>query len=177
MVAFSKTELYFTKPDGEKKLRKIFKKKTFRPGQWRVVKALKRKVNVLIIWPTGSGKSLPVQFITMAVKRGYTLVLSPTEALMMEQARYLSSLGAMVACPNSDNYSNKSKGSQAKYWQSVADRILANKLNFLILSPERLVKNLGLAKFRAQILHKDYLNWVFIDEIHLVTSWGQEFQA
>ena len=99
-------------------------------------------------------------------------MLTPTTALMLEQTARLRKLGAVVACPNADNYKNKSGKGKEKYWAGVLEKVVNNKIDFLILSPERVVKNKYLRRIRGDMFSSQYLAYVFNDEVHLSTSWG-----
>ena len=56
----------------------------FRPGQDEVVKAVLEGKEVLVLFPTGGGKSLCFQ-VPATVLPGLTLVISPLVALMQDQ--------------------------------------------------------------------------------------------
>ena len=158
-------------------LNSVFKNQDFKPGQWVVItKALSEDVNILIIKPTWAGKTLPIQFLGMINRTGYTLMLVPTTSLMMEQSASFRKLGAMVACPNADKYYHKKACEKREYWHNIATNIVEHKLKFLILSPERLVKNPLLKQYWDTIFRPEFLNRVFIDEVHLVASWGVTFR-
>ena len=56
-----------------------------------------------------------IQFIDLVTHRGYVLILTPKTAFMNEQTFKLRKLGAVVACPNADNYDNKSEKAKKRY--------------------------------------------------------------
>ena len=64
----------------------------FRPGQDEVVRAVLEGKEVLVLFPTGGGKSLCFQ-VPATVLPGLTLVISPLVALMQDQVDALIRMG------------------------------------------------------------------------------------
>src|SRR4051794_29224650 len=64
----------------------------FRPGQREAIETLLEKRRLLLVAPTGGGKSLTYQ-LPGSLLPGTTLVLSPLVALMTDQVRALSARG------------------------------------------------------------------------------------
>ena len=154
-------------------LKNVFGHEEFRPGQWAVIThGLSGEGNVLIVKPTGAGKTFPISFLGSLPQRGYTLMIIPCTSLMLEQTAALRGKGARVACPNADNYDGRTEAWQKRYWAEVCAEASFGRLNFLILSPERMVKNPYLKKWWSALFSLPLLGLVFIDEIHLVCSWG-----
>jgi len=163
---------------GREELRRVFGHDKFRPGQWAVIThAMGGKGNILMIKPTGAGKTLPIQYIGMVgQKEGYILIIVPTEALLLQQTATLRAHGAHVACPNADKYDGKSIKKKQQYWADIAASASFGLLDFLILSPERIVRNRFLKRWRSILFTPPTLRLVFIDEVHLVCSWGSGFR-
>jgi len=84
----------------QEKLQRHFGFKRFRPGQVEAVRASIAGRDVLVIMPTGSGKSLCYQLPTL-VMEGTTVVVSPLISLMKDQADGLRQQGFTVAEMNS----------------------------------------------------------------------------
>src|SRR5215218_10836561 len=82
------------------KLREHFGFRRFRPGQLEAVQCAMEGKDVLIIMPTGSGKSLCFQLPALELE-GTTVVVSPLIALMKDQADNLRGHGFRVAEMNS----------------------------------------------------------------------------
>src|SRR5438128_4780816 len=82
------------------KLERRFGFKRFRAGQVEAVRAAIAGRDVLIVMPTGSGKSLCYQLPALEMK-GTTVVVSPLIALMKDQADGLRARGFTVAEVNS----------------------------------------------------------------------------
>ena len=77
-------------------LQSIFGFTTFRRGQEPVCRAAIAGRDLLLVMPTGAGKSLCYQLPAIA-RGGTALVISPLIALMDDQAAKLSALGLRVA--------------------------------------------------------------------------------
>ena len=72
----------------------------FRPGQDEVISAVLSGRNVVVVMPTGAGKSLCYQLPAMLLP-GLTLVVSPLIALMKDQVEALTARGIPATFINS----------------------------------------------------------------------------
>src|SRR3569623_696988 len=77
-------------------LRTNFHHSEFRANQEAVCRAATHGQDVLLVMPTGAGKSLCYQLPALA-RGGTALVISPLNALMEDQAGKLAALGLRVA--------------------------------------------------------------------------------
>ena len=102
---------------------------SFRPHQEAVCKAATLGADVLLVMPTGAGKSLCYQLPGIA-RGGTTLVVSPLIALMEDQATKLAALGFATARIHSGRDRESSRRACADY--------LGGRLDFLFIAPERL---------------------------------------
>ena len=102
---------------------------TFLPNQEVVCRAVIEGRDVLLVMPTGSGKSLCYQLPAIA-RGGTTLVISPLIALMEDQVSKLKARGFAVECIHSGRRRMDSRQACRDY--------LAGKLQFLFIAPERL---------------------------------------
>jgi RecQ family ATP-dependent DNA helicase len=143
-------------------LRSVFGFAGFRAGQEAVCRAAIEGQDLLLVMPTGAGKSLCYQLPAVA-RGGTALVISPLIALMEDQAAKLSSLGLKVA----RIHSGLDRGAQR---QACAD-YLQETLQFLFIAPERL----RVPGF-AEMLAKRRLALIAIDEAHCISQWGHDFR-
>ncbi|MCP5119980.1 MAG: DEAD/DEAH box helicase, partial [bacterium] len=110
-------------------LRRTFGFSSYRPNQEAVCRAAIEGRDVLLVMPTGSGKSLCYQLPGVA-SGGTTLVISPLIALMEDQVAKLKELGLAVGRIHSGRDRADSRQTCLDY--------LNGKLQFLFIAPERL---------------------------------------
>jgi RecQ family ATP-dependent DNA helicase len=143
-------------------LQKAFGFPSFRANQEAVCRAAIAGRDVLLVMPTGSGKSLCYQLPTLA-RGGTALVISPLIALMDDQASKLTRLGFKVARVHSGLDRMTSRQSCRDY--------LRGGLQFMFIAPERL----RVPGF-AEMLAKRKPTLIAIDEAHCISQWGHDFR-
>jgi RecQ family ATP-dependent DNA helicase len=143
-------------------LHSVFGFSQFRANQEEVCRAAIDGRDLLLVMPTGAGKSLCYQ-LPAIVRGGTALVISPLIALMEDQAAKLSALGLRVARIHSGL-------DRAAMRQACVD-YLQGTLQFLFIAPERL----RVPGF-PEMLRKKQLALIAIDEAHCISQWGHDFR-
>jgi RecQ family ATP-dependent DNA helicase len=143
-------------------LKSVFGFARFRAGQEEVCRAAIEGRDLLLVMPTGAGKSLCYQLPAIA-RGGTALVISPLIALMEDQAAKMSALGLRVARIHSGLDRSVARQACADY--------LSESLQFLFVAPERL----RVPGF-AEMLAKRRLSLIAIDEAHCISQWGHDFR-
>ncbi|MCW8091076.1 DNA helicase RecQ [Alteromonas sp. ASW11-130] len=143
-------------------LEQVFGYASFRPGQQEVIDNVVEGQDVLVLLPTGGGKSLCYQ-VPALVREGTAIVVSPLISLMQDQVQQLKESGVKAAFLNSSL--------SAENQQATIELLRSGKLDLLYVSPERLLQFSFL-----QLIKQLPLALFAIDEAHCVSHWGHDFR-
>uniref|UniRef100_A0A182PC96 ATP-dependent DNA helicase n=1 Tax=Anopheles epiroticus TaxID=199890 RepID=A0A182PC96_9DIPT len=151
-------------------LAKVFSIKDYRPKQLATINALMSGHDVLLLAPTGGGKSLCFQLPAL-LSRGLTVVISPLISLMEDQVWSLERLNirAQLLCSTTH-----------KETVSQVHKELSNKrpptIKLLYVTPERLAKSKRFMTALQKCYQNGNLDRFAIDEVHCCSQWGHDFR-
>ncbi|KRX02073.1 P-loop containing nucleoside triphosphate hydrolase [Pseudocohnilembus persalinus] len=142
------------------KLFEVYSYENFRNNQEEILISILEGNDMLVLMPSGGGKSLLFQMPCIIDKK-IALVVMPLISLIQDQIYQLQNIGIKAT-----DYSNNES----------LEQILNEEIQIIFVTPEKLFSNQKLMQVLEDLFKMQHMKRVFIDEAHCISQWGSDFR-
>ncbi|WVO21887.1 uncharacterized protein IAS62_003207 [Cryptococcus decagattii] len=142
----------------------------FRHPQLEICTDALRGCDLIVVAPTGLGKSLCFQLPAITIEHGVTIVVSPLKALMSDQVKDLTNRG--IKAVQLSEYTTLTEHNEVRRQMRMGHP----EIRLLYVTPEMLLSDKHRSTLDTAYAQKQIARLV-VDEAHVITEWGTRFRS